>query len=272
MTNLKEADSVLADLVSEYVDQLNAGRKVTPEKFIAAHPAFAEQLRSLLQAVSFVNDSAAALRVQPARAQVFDSVITRLHSEINQTASTPKPQQSADATVDQRQDCMILLLHFMKSIWNTGVWGNTKLVKMLLLLEKEADCSQLVPNFYPHYAYNFGAFDEDVPKDADALAAHGVITKKTPPRSSVRQGQLGIPNQKRVEAVFELTDKGEKVALALLEAAKKKNPAIVKKIEAVVKTHGNKNSGQLIAYTYRKYPELAEKSLIRDKYIKPEDK
>lgn len=269
MTNLKEADSVLADLVSEYIDQLNAGRKVTPEKFIAAHPAFAEQLRSLLQAASFVNDSAAELRAEPVKAQVFNSVISRLHSEDEQTVSAARPSNN-EVAVDQRQDCMLLLLHFMKSICGMGVWGDTKLEKLLLLLGKEADCAQLVPNFYPHYAYNFGAFDKDIPKDAEELARHGLITKKTPTAKQSSQTQLGVPNQKRVKTVFELTPKGERVALELLKAAQKKNPGIVKKIESVIKMHGKKNADQLIDYTYHKYPELAEKSLIKDKYLKPE--
>lgn len=271
MTNLKETDSVLADIVSEYVDQLNAGRKVSSEQFIAAHPTYAAQLRPLLEMASYVRE-AAVEPLNAAQPEQFDSIVARLEADTQPAVAAAAPQSAGSDILNQREDCLILLLHFMKSIWDMGVWGNTKLVKLLLLLEKEADCSKLVPNFYPHYAYNFGAFDKDVPKDAEQLAARRIITKNPPASKGATGGQLGIPNQKRVDAVFELTSKGEKVALALLKAAQEKNPAIVKKIEAVVRAHGKKNAEQLIAYTYRKYPDLAEKSVIRDKYLKPEDR
>lgn len=270
MTNLKETDAVLADLVSEYVDQLNAGRKVSPEQFLAAYPAYAAQLRPILEMGSYVRET----MIEPlnaAQPDEFDSIVTRLETDAQPAVGAATNQAAGSDILNQREDCLILLLHFMKSVWNMAVWGNTKLVKLLLLLEKEADCSKLVPNFYPHYAYNFGAFDKDVPKDAEQLAARGIITRNSPASRGASGGQLGIPNQKRVDAVFELTAKGEKVALALLKAAQAKNPAIVKKIEAVVKEHGKKNADQLIAYTYRKYPKLAEKSVVRDKYLRPEE-
>lgn len=262
MNNLKHTDEIVADLVSEYVDQLNAGGEISLEKFLAAHSEYSAALRPLLQSAMTVRKVAAIPYANAAaRATAFDSVMARLQKE------EPAKTSAGIAVLDQREDCILLLLHFMKSVLNVGVWGNTKLVKMLLLLGKEADCANLVPNFYPHYAYNFGAFDKDVPKDADQLSQHGLITKRTPSSKNTQQIQLGIPNQKRVDTVFELTAKGEKVALALLKAAQQKNPEIVRKIEAVVKTHGNKTVDQLIAYTYRKYPDLAAKSLIKDKYL-----
>jgi len=262
MNNLKQTDEILADLVSEYVDQMNAGNESSLEKFLAAHSTYSTALRPLLQSAMTVRKVAALPYASATgRAAAFDSVMARLQKE-EQAKASPKAE-----ILDQREDCILLLLHFMKSIWNMGVWGNTKLVKMLLLLAKEADCADLVPNFYPHYAYNYGAFDKDVPKDADQLSQHGWITKRTPPSRNTQQIQLGIPNQKRVDTVFELTLKGEKVALELLKAAQQKNPEIVIKFEAVVRTHGNKTVDQLIAYTYRKYPDLAEKSLIKDQYL-----
>jgi len=82
MNNLKHTDEIVADLVSEYVDQMNAGGKISLERFLAAHSEYSAALRPLLQSAMTVREVAAIPYANASgRAAAFDSVMARLQKE-----------------------------------------------------------------------------------------------------------------------------------------------------------------------------------------------
>ncbi|MBI4396895.1 MAG: hypothetical protein HY548_07365, partial [Elusimicrobia bacterium] len=83
-------------------------------------------------------------------------------------------------------------------------------------------------------------------------------------------GEMGIPEEKRVEAVYRLTPKGRLIASRLIKWAKANNPEILKSVQDIVAKYGEMTTDQLLRYTYNKYPEYAANSKVRDKYIDPD--
>ena len=75
----------------------------------------------------------------------------------------------------------------------------------------------------------------------------------------------------KVLAVTGTNGKTTVTALAgqLVDAAKRQDPQIIQSVRTVLARHGRKNAHELIAYTYKKYPDYAKNSLVRDQYLPP---
>ena len=247
----------LADLVSEYLDGLIAGRKMSAESFAALHEDQGPELLQLLTYLELFRNEHKLPELEDSRA---DLIWRHIRDELVH-------QPAAEMKLDQRPDMLILLLYFANQIW-----GNTKLVKLLFLLGKEGKCDQYVPDFYGHYAYNFGAFDKNVPKDVEGLVKTRLVQKTLPPTERVGESEdIGMPNKKRIESIYKLTSKGRRFAELLVDAAKRKDPKILAAVKDVLAQHGNKTADELLAYTYRNYPEYASRSLVRDQYLPPKN-
>jgi len=276
MTNSKEL--LIADVLSDFTDLINQGAIPSLDEYAARYSTIATELRPLLESIIQVRRETQLTMLSKAAS---DSIFARIQETLS-TAGQTWPaisakvieQQSTEALpqaasitkgiqIDKRPDFLILLLHFMGEIW-----GKTKLIKLLFLLGKEGHCDQFVTDFYNHYAYNYGAFDKSVPQDVQALAQNGILNQKNPPVKRKKQDDLGIAENKQVDAIYELTPKGKKFALRLLEDAQNKNPEIIKRIQEIVQKYGKKTGEELIDYTYNTYPETAENSKVRDKYLK----
>lgn len=256
-----DLDGVAVEAIAKFTETLDQTPGASVEDFLRDYPMASSDLRAFLETVVRVRNSLAHIRLTPeASGALFKRVRGRVARAVN----------SAGAVVmNQRPDVMILLLYFMRKLLGMDIWGNTKLMKLLFLLGKEGQCDQLVPDFYDHYAYSYGAFDDAVPKDAAALADKKIINMG-PPEAQATFGseELGIPNEKKVDNVYRLTAKGERFAEALLKDAVTKNPNAIKKMKEVICAYGKKSTDELLAYTYHRYPETAEKSKVKDKYLK----
>ena len=66
--------------------------------------------------------------------------------------------------------------------------------------------------------------------------------------------------------MYWLTPKGQKIVTALIKNISETNPSLLNQMERVMKEHGNKTTGELLSYTYKKYPETAVHSKVKDKY------
>lgn len=263
MNNSKEM--TIANLISDYTDKLNQGNAPAIDDFLSNHSDIAAEIRPILESIIQFRRKATCPSLTKAES---DAIFTKIQEKIHALSA---PMQTATAhqsviALDKRPDFLILLLHFMNQIW-----GNTKLVKLLFLLGKEGRCDQFVPDYYGHYAYNYGAFDKAVPQDVQALVQAGIIKKTVPPSKKRSQSELGLPDKKQVEAVYELTDKGKKFAQSLIKSSQSKDPKILARIQDIVRKHGKKNVDELLYYTYNTYPETAEKSKVKNKYLKPTD-
>lgn len=254
-----------AEILSDFIDQLNSGEDVSldnhVEKLTKGNEA---KLKPLIETAIPLRH---AVMFKPLSAERKKAVFTRVQSELAKTVAGTNALSADALPVTQRTDILILLLHQMRQIW-----GNIKLMKMPFLLAKEGGCASFVQDFYGHQAYSYGAFDKLVLSDVDELFKMGIVDKKTVFPKKRRPGEeLGIPDEKQVDAVYQLTLRGKAIAERLTRGAQTQNPAILANIQRVIQQHGSKTSDQLLSYTYNKYRESAEKSKVRDKYLKNPD-
>lgn len=262
MTNFKQEQRE-AQLLSDYLDLMNHGSAPSIEDFVATKGEESQQLGTLLMALTAARNYLA----HDMYAQLTPEINAHLFKRIEEQLSTLKPLENLSekltSFLNQREDFLILLLHFMNQ-----VWGRTKLVKMLLLLGKEGECDRLIDNFYGHYAYNFGAFDENVPKDVDHLESRNILRKLHPKSNRSGNCEVGVPIENRVETVYELTDRGKTIAQKIADAISEEKPEIIERIKGIVEKYGRMSTDQLLDYTYNKYRDLTTKSLVREKYLR----
>lgn len=265
-------DHKKAELFSSFIDEMNAGTAAHPKDFAFANGAIGHSMLGILEAVMPLRTG--SLNENPA-AQERDIVFAQIMRELaRENPPTQVPVKSVPVT--QRTDVLILMMYFMGELWGS-LWGNVKLIKLPFLLAQEGDCGSFVPDFYfpnvAQAAYNYGAFDQNVLDDVDGLIALGIIRKLVPPsKQSGPNGELGIPSANQVDWIYELTPRGKKIAAMLLSGTATQNPEIARKIESVIKNHGNKTMAQLLDYTYNKYPDSAKNSVVKDKYLRPKNK
>lgn len=254
-----------ANLLSDYMDLFNSGAQVSPADFMEQQGESSETLVSLLSSIHALRNFVVHHGFPSLSPDTSTRLFRRVEEQLEKYGrAINKTPSNLAAILNQREDFLILLIHFMNQ-----VWGRTKLVKMLLLLGKEAGCDRLVDNFYGHYAYNFGAFDENVPNDVDRLESRNIINKRIPPSSrQVVACEVGVPSEKRVETIYELTPRGKTIARKLVAAVEQEEPEVINRIKDIVHKYGKMSTDDLLDYTYNKYREYTTKSLIRDKYLR----
>lgn len=138
---------------------------------------------------------------------------------------------------------------------------------------KEAHLDTHVSDYYAHYAYTYGPFEEAGYKDIEALKQHGLIEEKKPPKKRLDPDEEideGLYPEK-VDAIYRLTDRGEKFAQALMKSAQEKDPTILQKIEEIKSKYGHLPLRQLLKYIYTQYPEFAKESKIRKEILEADE-
>ena len=260
--HLKDEDR--AELLSRVVDLLNEGKTTEADKLIRDSGDLGQSIMPLIETEKMLGDIPMVPKEQKERTFVKVRQQYDLHSF--EQALEQSLAKRKHLSLERRSDFLILLVHFAKQ-----VWGNVKLVKLLFLLWNEGEAIRGVGDFYNHYAYNYGAFDQDIPKDVKTLERLGVIEKNAPPYEGELMGTLteegNFVEMKRVNTVYELTRKGEAVAKELVESAQKTHPDVLKDIQNIVEKYGRMNTADLLSYTYKKYPDYAKKSKVKGKYL-----
>lgn len=168
---------------------------------------------------------------------------------------------------------------------NAPVVGITRLEKLLFLLKKE---TSLLNSDNPKDNFNFvpfrmGPWSQEVYDETDFLESLNLINKKSSSESSVEDGahnnelfdsmilakyqKTDFISQNNSVEKFELTEKGADLAQKIwnkLSAEEKKQILNIKK------QFNKMNLRQFLRYVYKKYPEYASKSEIKE-YLGVED-
>jgi uncharacterized protein YwgA len=169
---------------------------------------------------------------------------------------------------------------------NEPITGRTKLTKMVFLFEKEikkpffSDMEIALPSFDP---YNFGPFSKELFDDLSFFLSIGFIRaeKTLIPISTAEKFEIEIgsdddwinavfdkPEQEPVELEYSLSQQGEKYVTDKVwpqfsDLQKQGLQQFKQQINTI-------SLDSLLRYVYNKYPESAENSLIREKYVKKE--
>lgn len=148
--------------------------------------------------------------------------------------------------------------------------GITRLEKLVFLLEQETNLGELLTERPEFVAHNFGPFSAKVYQAVETLEAADLITDSaalSPTEEDSWESDQIIgeePATSYTTRDFELTDLGRQYYRALIEE-------LPHGVEAAVAEFKDRFGGlplrQLIRYVYRRYPNLTDKSLIRDEIL-----
>lgn len=162
--------------------------------------------------------------------------------------------------------------------FNSSIVGITRLEKLLFLLSVEADLLKDVSkkdrfNFVP---FKMGPWTQEVYDEIDFLESLGLAQKKAKKdrvsEDIVHQEQLfseaildkyqkdSLPPSEDTE-IYEITEKGKKKALEIWNNFPEKEKKVILGLK---RKFNSLNLRQFLQYVYRKYPEYATRSEIKD--------
>lgn len=189
------------------------------------------------------------------------------------------------------KDILLLLLYLpgINKKKNEPIMGKTRITKMIFLFEKELYknfdniSSDSLPDFF---AYNYGPFSKDLLDDLRFFKMIGFITEKYTNQSlnqaeaeeykydidddmgfsdEVNLYDIGVPNQSE----YFLTNKGVKyVEEKILNEFTSEQKNILVKFKKKI---NSLSLDSILSYVYNKYPDSAENSIIKDKYMKQKE-
>lgn len=170
-------------------------------------------------------------------------------------------------------DVLIALLYAKGASgnYNETVRGITRLVKMLFLLEKESEFSDLMKSTYSFDAYDYGPFAPEILGDIEALSIRGILQiNKDKKGSKIESVDLNplldddeTPEDSGVKT-YKLSEKGEKLGKAIFEALSEEEKNYLITFKAI---YNQMNLSDLLGLVYRKYPETTKKSRIKNKML-----
>lgn len=258
MTEHDDRERRLADLLSDFIDAVNEGQAPDVDRWAAREPELADEFRGLARTLLAVEELSRADR--PATAPSV--VAARLAAATSQPSALPD-----SAPLDEPPDFLLIMLRRCGAVWGKLRWQKT-----IFLGGKETSAASLLPGFYPFAAYNFGPFEDGVERDTASLEQVGLVDRSPPPTRRSRRGQVAVGlDGPQVDHVYKLTPRGERLADALIETARREHPELLAEIDRVAARVQSMNTDELLRYVYEKYPDYTTASLIRDEVLGPDE-
>lgn len=195
------------------------------------------------------------------------------HRLAREWIETSLVQEEGNLGIDQAaakrpslMELMVLLLHSSNARGEDVVRGITRLQKLLFVVEQKLSSSS------DFYAFNYGPFDEEVNKTAEALRLAGFVegghTVGTEPLSFAvmmavvaEKAGPGGPVDHEPRKDFALTDVGHERA----ERLRKSSNAYERLAAYVTAIRREYDKDDLLERVYTEYPDFTENSLIRNK-------
>lgn len=156
---------------------------------------------------------------------------------------------------------------------NEEVVGNTRLDKLIYLVAKETSLRRYLRDF-SFDAYNFGPYSSELFDSVQALVNAGLVEATLEAEKSDSERYLDEADRYQIETqldenpgtsketiIYKLTPEGEIVASALWNSLTQQERS---ELETIKRSYNSIGLRKLLQYVYRKYPESAASSLIRD--------
>jgi uncharacterized protein YwgA len=152
---------------------------------------------------------------------------------------------------------------------NEEIVGNTRLDKLVFLLEQETSLKKYLSDFN-FDAYNFGPYSSEVFDSVRALINAGLVKSDQlesegfldeADRYQIEEQTLDTEPGPRKTVVYSLTPEGEIVASALFNSLTQHER---EELESLKKSFNSIELRKLLQYVYRKYPASTTESVIRD--------
>lgn len=153
---------------------------------------------------------------------------------------------------------------------NEEIVGNTRLVKLLFLLQQETSFKKYLKDF-TYIAYNYGPFSSELFDSLQALINAGLVRARTLELESYldeadrylneQQTSDNDTNSPRSVIQYSLTRDGQIVGSALYNSLNQTEKNIIIHLK---KTFNSISLKKLLRYIYVKYPDFATESEIKD--------
>ena len=145
--------------------------------------------------------------------------------------------------------------------------GITRLEKLLFLADRESPLPSLVSDPLVFKPYNYGPYSKAIYEAVDLLEDVGLVREEFAvdgrALDAMEAASVTAESVDGVERRFHLTQDGVLVARRLADAA----PQLTAVMQDVKKRFDHLSLRELIQYVYRRYPEYAAESLIRDRFL-----
>jgi len=169
---------------------------------------------------------------------------------------------------------MVLVLLFAggaRKSENEEIVGNTRLDKLMFLLEKETSLKRHIESNFRFDAYRFGPFSSELFDSVQALVNAGLIEIKRSEseeyldeadRYEIEQ-QLEEDDEEspKTTVIYSLTAAGRMVASALFQSLSKTEQ---EELMSEKKRFNSMRLKELLKYVYHRYPESASQSVIKE--------
>ncbi|MHA1363288.1 MAG: hypothetical protein ACTSP1_12280 [Candidatus Freyarchaeota archaeon] len=179
--------------------------------------------------------------------------------------------------VETGMDVLMVLLYAPGAKGEMGekIRGITKLEKLIYLLWKEGGFDKYFKEDFEFEAYKYGPYSVEIYDSIEALKEAGLLKTETRKYKSyveiadatacVEQiGEADFEEDKTVE-VYSLTEDGKKIGKMLFDSLSEEEKKNLIKIKTIYNSMPLTN---LLRQIYTKYPEAAEKSVIKDKILR----
>lgn len=270
--NKKHRTEAIDSIVEAYKNLLEKGEAPALTDFLKQYPELADELKPRLEAVQILIQSAKAIPVMSEaqkkmlRERFWTKALAKEKRRLLRVKAEieDKPLFRLKSRIE-----FVPLLLYGKT--HHAIRGITRIMKLLFLLEKEAESEKFVPVYYQFEPYKLGPFSMEVYEDMRLLQELGFIKK-------VDIDQEGMPiiyaddskidegfRFNDVTTVYALTGLGEKYAEKLRKGVK---PSVLEKIDFIRNRFAQASLKGILRYVYENYPEYTTQSEILEDVLK----
>lgn len=164
--------------------------------------------------------------------------------------------------VENGNDLVLVLLFAggPRKTENEEIVGNTRLDKLMFLLEKETSLKKYIETNFIFDAYNFGPYSSELFDSVQALVNAGFIEIKRSEseeyldeadRYQIEQQLEENGESPKTTAIYSLTPEGRTIASALFQSLSKTEQ---EELVSIKRTFNSINLKRLLHYVYQKYP------------------
>lgn len=258
-------------IVEEFTNLLASGKAPPMAEFLKRYPKLEAKLRTQLETVLHLTETAKAMpeMAETLKQKLHNQFWSKVMAKEKKRLLTIKKRlikESAIAFLPIKQgvDFLLLLLHGQGKEPN-AISGITRIMKLLFLFEKEAECDKYCSDYYQFIPYKLGPFAPKVYEDLKLLIELGFVEKKDLDKDGIPL--IYLEDAKidegfrfnEVTTVYTLTELGNKYAQAL---AKGLAPKLLAKIRQIKMQFSLLSLKELLSYVYHHYPEYTTHSEI----------
>jgi hypothetical protein len=267
--------SRIARLVAEYVDTLNQGKVLSPERYCAAHADIADELREPVEAAARLGEFKLVPRPLPADTE--RRMARRVLMPLLRKAAQRLAQQTQDAdgsTTEfaERNQLLLLLLAFVGS---TGamyapIRGMLRLMKLVFLAQMRTRATRHLAYAYDFIPYKYGPHAAGVYDDLQVLIWAGLVQRTDfdedglPIINRNDYGQMAEIEFGTANALYQLTPEGRAYADRLRQSLEQADPCLHHELARLKVQVTDMSLSRLLTFVYEQYPEYAiESELLR---------